>query len=105
MRIMLKQPNPSGAYPSIQSWSGETPPEGYYEVADGVELSCGGFGALTVVDNVVTAFTPNEAAWTAWQAEHQPSTPEPTIEERTTALETTQSEVVDILATALGVTI
>lgn len=32
-------------------------------------------------------------------------TPEPTIEERTTALETTQADVIDILATALGVTI
>ena len=35
----------------------------------------------------------------------EPPIPQPTIEERTTALEATQSDVVDILASALGVTI
>ena len=34
-----------------------------------------------------------------------PTTPEPTLEERTTALEATQSDVIDVLASALGVTI
>ena len=35
----------------------------------------------------------------------EPPIPEPTLEQRTTALEATQSDVVDILASALGVTI
>ena len=34
-----------------------------------------------------------------------PALPEPTIEERTATLEATQSDVIDILASALGVTI
>ena len=76
MNIIQKQPNPSGAYPPIQSWSGANTPDGYYQVADGVELSCGGFGTLTVEDGIVTAFTPNAAAWEAWQAEHPESEPQ-----------------------------
>ena len=91
MNIIQKQPNTSGAYPPIQSWSGETIPdtvfETYYEVADGVKLSCGGFGTLTVDDNIVTAFTPDETAWTLWQTENSPPTPQPTTEERLAATE------------------
>ena len=87
MNIIQKQPNPSGAYPPIQSWNGEAPPDTHYEVADGVTLSCGGFGTLTVVDNIVTAFTPDETAWTLWQTENSPPTPQPTTEERLAATE------------------
>ena len=105
MRIIQKQPNVNGGYPPIQSWSGETPPDTHYGVAEGVELSCGGYGTLTIENGVVTAFTGDEAAWSAWQAANPPPTPEPTIEQRTTALESTQSDVIDILASALGVTI
>ena len=88
MNIIRKQPNESGAYPPIQSWDRVYAPEKFYEVADGVELSCGGFGTLTIVDNIVTGFTGDETAWNAWQAEHQPPTPPPTSEERISALET-----------------
>ena len=87
MRIIQKQPNPSGAYPPIQSWDRVYAPDGFYEVADGTTPSCGGFGTLTVVDNIVTAFTPNETAWTAWQTANQPPTPQPTTEERLAATE------------------
>lgn len=75
MNIISKIPNQSGAYPPVQSWNGETPPDTHYEVADSVQLSCGGFGMLTVVDDVVTAFTPDEVVWTAWQTANQPETP------------------------------
>ena len=78
MNIIQKQPNPSGAYPPIQSWNGETSPDTHYEVADGVTLTCGGFGKLTIVDNLVTSFAPNETAWNAWKASlptQQPSQP------------------------------
>ena len=106
MRIMLIEPNPSGAYSAIHERDDiTTAPNGCYEVAEGVSLTCSGYGALTIVDNIVTAFTPNEAAWSAWQAANPTPAPEPTIEQRTTALEATQSDVIDVLATALGVTI
>lgn len=81
MNIIQKQPNPSGAYPPIQSWAGEVPPDGYYQVADGVELSCGGFGTLTVEDGIVTAFTPDVEAWEQWQAEHTEPIPQMTTQE------------------------
>lgn len=80
MNIMPITPNPSGAYPPIQSWVGVTPPDGYYQVADGVELSCGGFGTLTIEDGIVTGFTPNTEAWEQWQAEHPAPETQPTTE-------------------------
>lgn len=81
MRFIKKNPDINGAYFPIQSWNEAAPPDGYYQVADGVELSCGGFGALTVEDNIVTAFTPDVEAWEAWQAEHP--APEPEISTET----------------------
>ena len=87
MNIILKHPCENGAYDSIQHWSGETPPDTHYEVADGVELSCGGFGTLAIIDNIVTAFIPDETAWSEWQTANQSPTPQPTIEERLSAAE------------------
>lgn len=81
MNIIQKHSNPSGAYPPIQSWSEAVPPDGYYQVADGVGLSCGGFGELTVEDVVVTGFVGDTEAWEAWKAEHPVSEPPMTIEE------------------------
>ena len=78
MRIMLKETKPSGAFYNIQSCGSSVVPDGFYEVADGVELSCGGFGTLTVVDNVVTAFTPDTEAWAAWQAANPEPPTQPT---------------------------
>lgn len=75
MNIIPMQPNESGAYLPVQSWDGATPPDGYLEVAEGVTLTHGGFGTLTIENDVATAFTPDEAAWEAWQAEHP--APEP----------------------------
>lgn len=81
MNIIQKQPNPSGAYPPIQSWSEAVPPDGYYQMADGVELSCGGFGALTVEGGIVTAFTPDVGAWETWKVEQPELGPAMTLEE------------------------
>lgn len=81
MRIIQTQPNPNGSYPPIDERHGATLPDGHYQVADGVELSCGGFGTLTVEDGIVTAFTPDVGAWEAWQAEHP--APEPQIDDIT----------------------
>lgn len=95
MNIVQKQPNPSGAYPPIQSWDGAVPPDTHYQVAGGVELSCGGFGALTVEDGIVTAFTPNTEAWERWQAEHP--APEPTLDD-ITALQLAVAELAETQA-------
>ena len=98
MNIIQKQPNPSGAYPPVQSWSGDIPPEGYYEAVDGVTLSFGGVGTLTISDNIVTAFTPNETAWNAWQSANPTPTAQPTADEKLRA-------DIDFLAVMTGVTI
>ena len=108
MNIIQKQPNPSGAYPPIQSWSGEFPPDTHYEVICEKSEYFNGFIIPTIENGKVISFVCNTEAWEAWKAEEAakiPPTPEPTIEQRTTALEATQSDVVDILASALGVTI
>lgn len=81
MNIIQKEPNPSGAYPPIQLWNGTVPPETQYQVADGVELSCGGFGTLMVEDGIVVAFAPDTAAWERWQAGHTEPIPPMTTQE------------------------
>ena len=98
MNIIQKHPNPSGAYPPIQSWNGETPPDTHYEVAESVVLSCGGFGTLTIVNNIVTAFAPNETAWIAWKTANPAPMPQPTETEKLRA-------DVDFLAMETGVTL
>ena len=108
MNIIQKQPNPSGAYPPVQSWSGDVPPDTHYEITADVSEFYNGFIVPTIENDIVTSFVRNSSLWEAWKAEEAakiPLTPEPTIEQRTTALEATQSDVIDILASALGVTI
>ncbi len=108
MNIIQKQPNESGAYPPVQrDWNG-TPPDTHYEITADTSEFFNGFIVPTVENDVVTSFVCNTEAWEAWKAEEAakiPLTPGLTTEQRTTALEATQSEVVDILASALGVTI
>ena len=108
MNIIQKQPNISGAYPPIQSWNGETPPNTHYEISADIGEFYNGFIIPAIENGVVTSFVCNTELWEAWKVEEAAKTPiipEPTIEERTTALEATQSDVIDILASALGVTI
>ncbi len=86
--IIQKQPNPSGAYPALQSWDSPTPPDGYAIVQDAVDLSTfyeyNGFVVLSIetIDGVdtVTAYEPNVEAWEAWKASlPDPEPPEPQI--------------------------
>ena len=108
MNIVLKTPNEDGSYPSVQSWDGKTPPDTHYEITCDYSEFYNGFIIPTIENNIVTSFVCNTELWEAWKAEEAakiPLTPEPTIEERTTTLEATQSDVIDILASALGVTI
>lgn len=81
MRVIQKQQNHDGSYRQIFELDRTTAPDGCYQVSDGVELSCGGFGTLMVEDGVVTAFTPDVAAWERWQAEHPTPVPQMTTQE------------------------
>lgn len=98
MKIISKQPNPSGAYPPIQDWYGETPPDTHYEVANGVELSYGGFGTLIFTDGIVTGFTPDETAWNAWKAANPEPTPQPTTDEVIRAQNATITLMASVIA-------
>ena len=113
MKIIQINPNPSGAYPSPNNWGNQTPPNGYAVIADTVDMAdfyaYNGFVTLTIEQtkvgeaisfdeenepitpiyaDTVTAYTPNIEAWEAWKASlPAPSEPEPTTEDRITALE------------------
>lgn len=116
MLIIKKEHNLHGAYPAPQTWSDQMPPDGYAVIADTVDMADfythNGFVTLTIeaiehtrqveqyvedevqtVDEVytidtMTAYEPNIEAWEAWKASQPtPSEPEPTTEERITALE------------------
>lgn len=72
MLIIAKEPAANGSYPPLQPWAGQTPPEGYYQIKDGLDTSVfaahSGFVILTVVRGIVTAMDPNTEALEAWQA-------------------------------------
>ena len=69
---IAKEPAANGSYPPLQPWAGQTPPEGYYQIKDGLDTSVfqehSGFVILTVVRGIVTAMDPNTEALEAWQA-------------------------------------
>lgn len=81
MNIIKSTPNPSGAYPSIQSWSGATPPDGYYEITcDTSEFyKWNGFVIPTVEDGKITSFACNTELRERWR-------PNPLEEARKAAL-------------------
>lgn len=101
MQIIKSTPNENGAYPSIQSWDGITPPDGYLQVTCDTSAmqTHTGFVTPTVEDGVVTAITGDDAAYQAYIASlPSPETPEPTIEEKNRA-------DIDYLAVMTGVTL
>ena len=76
MNIIQKQPNPSGAYPPIQSWQGEAPPEGYYEITADTTEFYNGFITPTIENGVVTSLACDTDAWNVWKdAQPQPLSP------------------------------
>ena len=108
MNIIQKQPNSSGAYPPIQSWNEDIVPDTHCKITADTTEFYNGFIVPVYENGIVTSFVRNSSLWEAWKAEEAakiPLIPELTIEQRTTALEATQSDVIDILASALGVTI
>lgn len=89
MRIISKHPNPSGAYPPVQSRSDNVLPNGYYEiVADMIEFDThNGFVTLMLENGIVTGFVPNIEAWEAWKVSlPPPHPPEPSPDEDRDAL-------------------
>ena len=72
MLMIAKEPAANGSYPPLQPWAGQTPPEGHYQIKDGLDTSvfaaCSGFVVLTVIRGIVTAMDPNTAALEAWRA-------------------------------------
>lgn len=88
MNIIPKQPNSSGAYPPVQSWSESTPPDTHYEITADTTEFYNGFIIPTIENGVVTSFVCNAKAWEAWKASlPAPTPPPPTLEETVTALE------------------
>lgn len=67
MRIIPKQPNPSGAYPPIQSWSEEAPPDTHYEITCDYSEFFNGFIIPTIENGKVTSYVCNVEAWEAWK--------------------------------------
>lgn len=84
--IISKTPNPSGAYPPIQSWETDAPiPEGYALVGETLNTDIfyqyNGFVSLVFdEENILVGFTPNVEAWKAWKATRpEPVEPEPEL--------------------------
>ena len=72
MLMIAKEPAANGSYPPLQPWAGQTPPEGYYQIKDGLDTSVfqehSGFVILTVIRGIVTAMDPNTEALETWRA-------------------------------------
>ena len=97
MIIIENLKNENGGYSNIQTWETAAPiPKGYAVWLDTLDdadfYAYNGFVQLTIeaVDGVdtVTAYEPNIEAWKSWKAGlPEPAVPEPTVEDRVTALE------------------
>ena len=67
MNIIQEQPNSSGAYPPIQSWNGETPPDTHREITCDYSEFFNGFIIPTIQNGKVTSYVCNTEAWSAWK--------------------------------------
>lgn len=69
--IIRATPNPSGAYPGMQTWDLPGTPNGYYVWQDGLEketfFQYNGFVILNVARNTVLSYRPNVEAYEAWK--------------------------------------
>ncbi len=110
MKLIWKEPNPSGAYPPIQEMELAAVPVGMAvvpeELDDGVFYESNGFVTLTLDGDVVTAMTANAEARAAWLASRPASVPAaepaPTEEEDRDAMLVDQEYRLTLLE--LGVT-
>lgn len=80
MNIISKTANACGAYPAIQSWSGNSVPDGFAEWPSWLDpaefYENKGFVNLDVSRDIVKSYTPNQDALVTWEAEH-PDPPDP----------------------------
>lgn len=102
MLIIRKEPNPGGAYAGPQLWRGESVPEDYAAVADGVSMDLfyayNGFVSLTMESGLIVGFIPKTEMWEAWKASNPDPEPEPpTIEERVSELEDAAAALEDAI--------
>lgn len=69
--IIRATPNPSGAYPGMQTWNSPITPEGYYVWAEDLEketfFEYNGFVILNVMRSTVVSYEPNIEAYEAWK--------------------------------------
>ena len=69
--IIRATPNPSGAYPGMQTWNSPFTPTGYYVWAEGLEketfFEYNGFVNLNIMRNTVVSYEPNVEAYEAWK--------------------------------------
>lgn len=98
MNIIFKEPYENGGYSNMQTWDSLPIPETHAlwpDTLDTVDFyNYNGFVVLTIetIDEVdtVTSYVPNVETWKAWKAtlpEPEEEEPQPTVEERVTALE------------------
>lgn len=105
--IIRATPNPSGAYPGMQTWNSPITPEGYYVWAEDLEketfFEYNGFVILNVMRSTVVSYEPNIEAYEAWKEQSEggdvPEQPNPPEDEAARVQENT--EILNIL---LGVT-
>lgn len=84
MKIIKNTPYENGAYPSIQSWSSDIAPKGYYIWLDGLDTAkfyeYNGFVTLNVMNNYVLSYEPNTEAWETWKSTLPEPAPKPTTD-------------------------
>ena len=108
MKIIIRAtPNPSGAYPGMQTWNSPFTPKGYYVWAEGLEketfFEYNGFVNLNVIRNTVISYEPNVEAYEAWKAQTEGGDPpdQPDTPDSEAARIQENTEILNIL---LGVT-
>lgn len=67
MNIIKSTPNSSGAYPPIQTWNRDIPPDGYYEITCDTSEFYNGFIIPTVENGKVISFVCNTELWEQWR--------------------------------------
>jgi hypothetical protein len=98
MKIIQREPNPSGAYPGIQEGSFSSVPDGMVEWSAALDTATfyeyNGFVTLTIEKGVVVDYAANTEAWQEWK-DAQPD-PEPDPEPEPDPQDDTDAMLVDL---------
>lgn len=77
MRILFATQNSNGSYIQPQNWNKDTPPDGFYQIADGTDetplTDNGGFAKPIFSGKAITSFIADADAWAAWLASKTPN--------------------------------